>query len=135
MKRAPNNAGYVHSTGYRRVHRTDRVIAEHIEMAERAIGKPLPPGVEVHHVNEIKSDNRPWNLVVCPDRAYHQLLHVRTAALDACGNADWRRCAYCRVHDDLMRLGYDKFRHFHPACRRAYQQRGRDRRRVSHVNS
>jgi hypothetical protein len=32
---------------------------EHIVLAERALGKPLPAGAEVHHVNGDKSD-RMW---------------------------------------------------------------------------
>lgn len=73
---------------------------QHIVIAERAVGKPLPKGVEVHHVNEIRSDNRNENLVVCPDRQYHMILHARQRALDACGHAGWHKCAYCGQYDD-----------------------------------
>lgn len=71
----------------------------HILMAERAIGKTLPMGAHVHHVNENWLDNRPENLVICPDAAYHKLLHRRTNALNACGNADWLSCGYCKQYD------------------------------------
>lgn len=77
---------------------------EHVLLAEAAIGKPLPSGAEVHHVNYKKRDNRPENLVVCPDRSYHQLIHRRTRAYDACGNASWKKCAYCKKHDDPSNL-------------------------------
>jgi hypothetical protein len=73
---------------------------EHVLIAESALGFTLPPGVEVHHVNENPSDNRPENLVVCQDRQYHMILHARQRALDACGNANWRKCAYCKKYDD-----------------------------------
>lgn len=80
----PNGRGYVR---------------EHVAIVERALGKPLPKGAQVHHVNEIKTDNRPSNLVVCQDQAYHALLHQRAAALKACGQPDWRKCKFCKRWD------------------------------------
>lgn len=43
-------------------------VLEHILIAEKALGKHLPDKAEVHHVNEIKTDNRNENLVICQDR-------------------------------------------------------------------
>jgi hypothetical protein len=71
----------------------------HVILAEKALGHSLPKGAEVHHFNEIKTDNRPENLVICPNRAYHMLIHARQRAFDACGNADWMKCAYCKKYD------------------------------------
>lgn len=52
---------------------------EHRYLAEKALGKSLPEGAEVHHMNEDKADNKsPLNLIICPDRAYHKLLEQRT---------------------------------------------------------
>ena len=72
---------FVTTLGYRGL---DGRRLEHRAVAERVLGKPLPPGAEIHHVNESKLDNRPENLVICQDHAYHALLHSRLAALRAC---------------------------------------------------
>ena len=82
--REPNGAGHVTSRGYVRVWvwKERRHTYEHILKAEKALGKRLPKGAHVHHVNNVGWDNnRPWNLVVCPDDAYHKLLHDRSREL------------------------------------------------------
>jgi hypothetical protein len=56
----------------------------HRVRAERALGKPLPPGAEVHHADGTKRDDAP--LVICQDRSYHQLLHRRMRIVKAGGN-------------------------------------------------
>src|SRR6185436_1887812 len=72
----------------------------HVLIAERALGKKLPKGSCVHHVNEIKSDNTNSNLVICENTAYHRLLHYRTKAYDITGNADFVQCVYCKTWSD-----------------------------------
>lgn len=94
----------------------------HVRVVEAAIGKCLPKGAEVHHVNEITSDNRPENLVVCPNRQYHMILHARQRALDASGHANWRKCSYCKEYDDpknmtgLASRGQLLNRFYHKQC-------------------
>ena len=97
--------GAMLKAGYRLVMCPDHPLAnkggyvrEHILVVEHAMGKRLRRGAVVHHVNGIKNDNRPGNLVVCHDDAYHNLLHTRTRALRDCGNADARRCCYCKTY-------------------------------------
>jgi hypothetical protein len=95
---------------------------QHVLVAEKALGKPLPEGVEIHHFNEIASDNRPGNLVVCPNRQYHMILHARQRALSACGNPAWRKCSVCKKYDDINNMtgratrGQEINTHYHKPC-------------------
>lgn len=85
---------------YKHVTIDKHAVKEHIHLAEKAIGKPLPPKAEVHHVDCDGLNNSPGNLVICPDHAYHALLHKRQRALDACGNANFLKCHICRQYGD-----------------------------------
>lgn len=94
-------------------------VFEHVRVAERVLGKPLPKGAIVHHVNGIRDDNRPSNLVICENHQYHMLLHQRQRAKEACGNANWRKCCLCDRYGDpkFMRpiankSGNPSYRHF-----------------------
>lgn len=82
-------------------------VLEHVLKASLALGKPIPPGVIVHHVNEITTDNRNTNLLIC-SQGYHHLLHARMRALRACGNPSWRKCQYCQTWDSPDHLVINK---------------------------
>lgn len=96
---------------------------EHVHIAETAIGKQLPAGAEVHHVNGIKTENQNTNLVVCPNRSYHRLLHMRTRALDACGNANYIKCWICKKYDDPKNMYVRKNKGRHVACHKDYEKK------------
>lgn len=49
-------------------------VFEHILVAENAIGRYLGPDESVHHLNHIRNDNRPENLVVVTDKD-HEWYH------------------------------------------------------------
>jgi hypothetical protein len=54
-------------------------IGEHIVIASAVLGCPLKESDDyeiVHHINEIKSDNRKENLLICAN-SYHSFLHGR----------------------------------------------------------
>lgn len=93
---------------YKRIHDNGRPRLEHTVKAEKAFGGQLPHGCVVHHLNYNKKDNRNENLVICPDSSYHHLLHLRTNALNACGNAGWLKCWICKEYDDPSNLTVTK---------------------------
>jgi hypothetical protein len=97
-----------------------RVYLHRVE-AEEALGKALPEGAEVHHFGGAKKSNI---LVLCPDHAYHMMLHQRERALDACGNASWRKCVYCRNYDDPtnMTIPARAKQAYHKKCAADYQR-------------
>jgi hypothetical protein len=67
-------------------------------------------------VNGIESDNRNTNLVICQDQCYHLLLHLRAKALKECGNADYRRCIYCRKWDSTDHMRKNQSNYMHSKC-------------------
>lgn len=110
------------------VYKGSGIIREHVRLAELALGKPLPKGAEVHHVDGNRANNDPSNLVICPSAAYHQLLHIRTEALAAIGNASWRKCVFCKQWDDPANMAlWNKRRpskqYNHRQCHTDYERR------------
>lgn len=81
-----------------------KYVQEHILIVETVLGRSLPNGVEIHHVDSNGRNNKNANLVVCPNAAYHHLLHKRTRALEACGNANFLKCWICKRWDDPSRI-------------------------------
>lgn len=73
----------VRCEGHPRASGPGRYVYEHILIAEAALGKHLPVGAEIHHVNSDPGNNRGRNLVVCQDHAYHMGLHRRARARGA----------------------------------------------------
>jgi hypothetical protein len=99
-----------------------RTKLEHVLVAERALGKALPPGAQVHHLDLDRGNNAPSNLVICPDQAYHRLLHRRMAALEACGNPNWMPCRLCKRYADPADLyvAPNSVNAYHRSCSATY---------------
>jgi hypothetical protein len=96
---------------------------EHVSIAEKALGKPLPSSARVHHADEDKANNANNNLVICQDDAYHFLLHARKRALLACGNPNWLPCFVCKEYADpgiLIKANGQGTAHCHPFCRKKF---------------
>jgi len=55
---------------------------EHILIAERVLGRVLPPNAVVHHVDHNGTNNSNSNLVICESQGYHLLLHVKERRLN-----------------------------------------------------
>ena len=114
----------------------DGYVPEHIIIAEKSLGKFLPDKAVVHHINGIRDDNRPQNLVVCENSGYHQTLHRREKALKASGHASWRKCQFCKQYDDPVNLKIEKSNAVrHPKCRNIYQREYRQSLQSHHDDS
>lgn len=106
------------SSGYITIRNANKKRRAHVIIAEKALGRDLPNGAEVHHVDGNKTNNDNSNLIICPNRAYHRLLHLRTAALNACGNPQWRLCIFRHKHDAIDRMIVHCESYAHIECRR-----------------
>ncbi len=118
MRRA-NGKGSITPSGYHIQGSAHKGV--HVLIAEKALGKTLPKGAEVHHWNKNKLDNRPENLLICPSAAYHALIHQRMRAYEACGHADWRRCRFCKKYDDPKAMRVYNDGAWHSICMRNYR--------------
>jgi len=122
LLRRPNGTGCIDKTGYVVYGVGSRKVHGHVLVAERALGRRLPKGSLVHHVDEDRANNASSNLVICESTAYHSLLHLRLAALRACGHAAWRKCYLCGVYAAPADLYVSRRHVYHRACAAAYQR-------------
>ncbi len=108
-----------------------RPVMVHRDIAEKAYGKKLPLGAIVHHADADPYNNENTNLVICPNEAYHNLLHLRLKAFAASGNPSWLKCYVCKEYDapenvnNLRAYGKATATYYHVLCVRKYQQRRR----------
>ncbi len=117
--------------GYFKVRRNGVQVREHVAVAEAALGKRLPRGSIVHHVDENRSNNEPANLVICPNDAYHLLLHQRMRALKVCGNADWLKCWICKTYSPPENVIINGNNTHHRGCINTWQAQARIRRKAA----
>jgi hypothetical protein len=126
--------GSLHN-GYIRIHfpehpRSDDMglVYEHVLIASDVLGKSLPLGAVVHHIDGDKTNNSKNNLIICQNERYHQLIHRRTEAYKSSGHVNWRRCRRCKVYDhpDNMTRERARNRYYHSKdiCRRLLRIKG-----------
>lgn len=98
-------------------------VREHVLKASVALGKRIPSGVHVHHVDNNPRNNTNTNLVICSS-SYHKLIHARTDALDACGDPNKMKCAYCKEYDDPknMYVRPNQYQAWHRECSNLYKR-------------
>jgi len=122
-----NHSGYVMVSipGHKRSQQNGYV-REHIYIAEKVLGKELPEKAQVHHFGS-PSDNS--QLVICEDQKYHFLLHIRAKALKECGDANKRKCKFCKKYDFIENLYCVQSNHghgwnvYHDNCLKIYENK------------
>ena len=118
---------------YRQTEVKNRPVTEHVLVAERVLGRRLPKGAVVHHWDYNGHNNNPDNLLICPSQSYHMMIHLRQRSFEESGNADYRKCPYCKKYDDTKNMfGYKKrkegfFVYRHPQCQRDAVKRYKDK--------
>ena len=122
--RRDRGTGTITAFGYIAIANEGKKNQEHVLIVESVIGHKLPAGCEVHHVDGNRMNNLKSNLVVCPSKAYHKMLHAREKALDECGNANYRKCPFCKTYGDTSLMTHNKSsRYFyHSVCKTEYNK-------------
>ncbi len=123
LVRNPMGGGGLDADGYWVTHKKGVRMPQHIQIAEKALGKQLPKDAQVHHVNEKRLDNVQSNLVICQNNAYHRLLHRRMGAIKAGMPARFRKCGYCHSYDDPLNLYLHGSSVHHRKCKTDYDYR------------
>jgi len=125
-KHGSPGTGWV-SKGYKFNTEDNKKVREHRQIVEKVLGKPLPKGSVIHHIDENRMNNANNNLVLCPSYGYHRQIHMRMDALRATGHADWRKCPYCHQYDSPENMVHEKVRSVHRLCRNLSKKQSRNK--------
>lgn len=103
-------------------------VYEHRMVAEIALGRKLLSSEHVHHIDKVKDNNAPWNLLVLTN-SDHQKLHAMENATENAGrwSKKYERCVCCG-RTDLKHMGKGM-------CRNCHQSNYRKTKRGKHHGS
>jgi len=118
--RDPETFVWTEASGRRR-----RRVRKSRVLGEAALGRAFRAGECVFHADLRTDNDTPGTLVVC-DFALRQVLLWRAKAYQATGNANARKCVYCKRWDTqpsltILRLSGGSIQAYHQECKRAYQ--------------
>lgn len=94
----------------------------HRHIARAILDRSLRGEECVHHADGDNFNNALSNLVICPNLAYHNLLHKRMEAFLATGDPNKRKCYLCKTWTDpsfltqVNRSGKGGNFFYHKAC-------------------
>lgn len=82
-------------------------VPEHVVAMAIMIGRSVPKGMVVHHMDGDKRNNAPSNLMLCTQRD-HTRMHVMMRAVERCGDGWKRPCRFCGEYSmisDMVKHG------------------------------
>jgi len=113
--------------GHHRANQSGYVF-NYILVAEKALGKPLPSKVAIHHVGSLDDDKL---IVICENNAYHLILHARKRIVEAGGNPNTQKiCSKCKNVKDRILFNHttqgDGRSNYCKECERLWKQERRE---------
>lgn len=96
---------YIYKPDHPRAKLNKKYVTEHIVVWEEYHKQPLPQGWLVHHINGIKSDNRPRNLLALP-RQKHQVNSLLLEAQKRLREMEIENKQLCRAFENSQSIFY-----------------------------
>jgi len=93
---------------------------------EKVLGRSVLVTEHPHHINGVKTDNSPGNLMLFKTNGMHRSYHERLKAYEECGHYNWRKCFFCHRYDAQKNMNTEGKGFIHKDCRRTQSQQRRD---------